>query len=374
MRPCEFVEMDKHAHKMIVAFIIAKAHEEKGLLINWTHIINGGVFELLRRINLTDIKAPFYIDIKKRYPEEYKKLNNNVYDTYAPILPDSLVEDFKKYIIDATYMDDLSNDILKFSHNYTSKWEFDKIKTTNPDGYRVNEINTELEDKINSYNKLEGVSLLFTSKLKDFSDLCGQMRFQVRWGHIPRIPNTSVLGHMLSVAIYSYLFSIAEPTISKCNKRLYNNFFGGLFHDLPEAVTRDIISPVKGVIGDDQIKNLENVYVEREIFPMLDPLRLKNEIKYFTQDEFSNKVINNGDILQKVSFEDMNKKYNSDKFSPIDGEVIRLADKLSAFIEAYESNKYGIKSDTTTRAILDMKEQYNETKLCDFGLLFKDFD
>ncbi|MGZ7169402.1 MAG: HD domain-containing protein [Halobacteriota archaeon] len=31
----------------------------------------------------------------------------------------------------------------------------------------------------------------------------------------------------------------------RCYRRRFHNFFGGLFHDLPEALTRDIISPVK---------------------------------------------------------------------------------------------------------------------------------
>ena len=49
---------------------------------------------------------------------------------------------------------------------------------------------------------------------------------------------------MLIVAITAYLCTI-EMEITPCEKRIYNNFFAGLFHDLPEVSTRDIISPVK---------------------------------------------------------------------------------------------------------------------------------
>jgi putative hydrolase of HD superfamily len=78
--------------------------------------------------------------------------------------------------------------------------------------------------------------------LRNFIDLCGQLRFQLRWSYLHRIPKTSVLGHMLIVAVLSYLFSLE---IGACRKRCYNNYFTGLFHDLPEVLTRDIVHPVK---------------------------------------------------------------------------------------------------------------------------------
>ncbi|KAA0242417.1 MAG: HD domain-containing protein [Candidatus Brocadia sp. AMX2] len=62
----------------------------------------------------------------------------------------------------------------------------------------------------------------------------------MKWSRLHRIPRTSVLGHSLFVAILSYLFSLE---IKACARRCVNNYFTGLFHDLPEVLTRDIISP-----------------------------------------------------------------------------------------------------------------------------------
>ena len=64
-------------------------------------------------------------------------------------------------------------------------------------------------------------------------------------GSKQRIPETSVAGHMLIVALLTYLLSLQ---MNPCQKRKYNNFFAGLFHDMPEVLTRDIISPVKNSI------------------------------------------------------------------------------------------------------------------------------
>ena len=57
------------------------------------------------------------------------------------------------------------------------------------------------------------------------------------------MPATFVMGHMLVVAIMSYFMTLELE--NPCKSRLVNNFFAGLFHDIPEALTRDIVSPVK---------------------------------------------------------------------------------------------------------------------------------
>ncbi len=58
IRPVEFTELDKQAHKMTIAFVIAKYEElinGKGRL-DWIKLIEGGFFEFLQRVVLTDIK------------------------------------------------------------------------------------------------------------------------------------------------------------------------------------------------------------------------------------------------------------------------------------------------------------------------------
>ena len=71
------------------------------------------------------------------------------------------------------------------------------------------------------------------------------------------------------VAVFSYFLSL---DLKVCDKRLFNNFFGGLFHDLPEVVTRDIISPVKRSSDklDNLVTELEKQLAEKELFPYLE--------------------------------------------------------------------------------------------------------
>ncbi|MDN2802320.1 HD domain-containing protein, partial [Campylobacter jejuni] len=85
--------------------------------------------------------------------------------------------------------------------------------------------------------------------------LSGRLRFHKRWEHTPRIPETAVLGHMLVVAILGYFYSLK---IKACDKRLDNNFYCALFHDLPDSLTLYIISPVN--YGIDGLHDIINDY------------------------------------------------------------------------------------------------------------------
>ncbi len=123
--------------------------------------------------------------------------------------------------------------------------------------------------------------------------------------------------------------------IIPAQKRLYNNFFTGLFHDLPEVLTKDIISPVKGSVEglEDIIKEYEENQMKTRLLPLL-PVSWRKEMRYFTQDEFENKIKINGNIHKGINFKELNSKYNKNKFYPLDGKLIKACDKLAAFIEA----------------------------------------
>jgi putative hydrolase of HD superfamily len=350
--------MDKHAHKMIIAWCLAKYEEKKGKQINWENIIRGGVYELLRRIVIRDIKNPIFFRIKKQYKDVYRKLNQWVYDYFEERLDDKeLLDELRLYIVEENLIDDFSRFILEAAHKYSSYLEFLLIKQINPGGYEIERIDREMLKDIETFLELEGMRKLITKqRISDFVELCSQLRFQIRWSQTPRIPRTSVLGHSMFVASATYFLTRDN---NPCAKRLYNNFFGGLFHDLPETVTRDIISPVKTSSQDFEsiVHNLEKELAENEIYPLLEP-EWKDEIKYFTQDEFLNKIVENGNISVVSAVEEITQHYNEDRFLPYDGQLVRAADQMAAYLEAKSSINFGIRSDDLLSAVDSIKSRY----------------
>jgi putative hydrolase of HD superfamily len=182
------------------------------------------------------------------------------------------------------------------------------------------------------------------------------------------------MGHMLVVAILSYFMTLEIE--NPCRSRLINNFFSGLFHDLPEVLTRDIVSPVKASVKGlgSILSEIEDEQMKKVIYPLLPPSWHK-EIEYYTQNEFSSKVVLNNKV-EIVTSNEINEKYNDNSYYPIDGEIIRGCDHLSAYIEAYLSISYGIKSEQMVGGYNHLHGKYKDKIIggIDFGQLFDYFE
>lgn len=376
LRPVELSEMDKHAHKMIIAYCLGKYEEESGRAVDWDKIIENGIFELLRRVITSDIKSPVYRQIRLAHPEVFSEFNSWVYNqllTFLGELPGAIKVNLKSYLFDFEREDSLTRKILEAAHIFSSFWEFQILRQAHPEGYQMKEIDKSMHNSLEPYLDLTGMRrIICKEKVSDFIDLCGQLRFQIRWGQIPRVPRTSVLGHMLLVAVFVYLFS---RDVEACPRRLYNNFFGALFHDLPEVSTRDILSPIKksveGMPG--VISKIEEELAEKEIFPLIEPT-WRQEMKYFTKDEFTSRVRLGAEITPAPT-DEINAKYNADQYDPIDGELIRMADDLAAYLEAYVSAFSGISSRQLEEAMKNLEARYQGKSLAGIpiGSLYADF-
>lgn len=345
IRPVELTELDKQAHKIVIAYVIAKIEEDregKGH-VDWLNLIESFIFEFLYRLVLTDIKPPvFHRMMAERRQELNTHVLNELKEDFDYLDNVNFKHKFEKYF--QRDENTLERRILRAAHYLATNWEFKIIYHSAPFIYGIEKTKENIENQIEDHYDLIGVQkILLGTKSYGFVDLCGQLRFQKRWAHSPRVPETSVLGHMLIVAITAYLCTIKMET-APCERRIYNNFFAGLFHDLPEVSTRDIISPIKSAAGlEDIIKDYENERMKEEILPLI-PKTWHGEMKYFTLNEFENKIKREGVPQNGIKFKEMNKKYNKNEYSPLDGELIKACDKLSAFIETNLSIEYGITS------------------------------
>jgi len=357
IRTVDLTELDKQAHKMVIAYVLGKSEENVGTeKLNWLEIIEAGIFEFLQRIVLTDLKPQLFHRIKED-KEKYELLNQWVYKRTIPfIIP--LGEDFclrfKAYLMESKRS--INRRVISAAHFYATKWEFDVIERANPKGYSIEEIRKDINLKQEKYHDLKSMQILLqTDNLKEFIDLCAQLRFQIRWSHLHMVPKISVLGHMLIVAMFSYLFSLIAGVD---NQRAVKNYFTGLFHDLPEVLTRDVISPVKRSVEGltDLIKEYEREEMEGKIYKLI-PVQWHDDMKMFTEDEFE-------DLMSP-----------DDKKIERDGKLIKGADDLAAFLESQLSLKNGIQNKSLDKAGCFIREKYKSAIISgiDFGELYEKF-
>ena len=382
IRPFDIVEMDKAGEKMVLAYIIGKCEEQKGVFVDWTWMIYASLFDILKKIALCDIKAPIQQILKKDYASEYLRLNEWILNQYKPLIDDSaLFSQFTIYegqragTFDIPEKSRAAERILSAANKFATMRELQMLSIVN-EPERLEKINKELLADLQGYLDLTGLQLLMTrQKSYDFIMKIEQLRFQTRWNQTPRAPKTSVLGHCFFVAVITLLLC-RQSGQKMCEKRLINNYFSALFHDLPEAVTRDIISPVKQATDElpSIVKRIEDEIVNKELVPLMEPY-FSDELMYFTSDEFSNRIKDKKGNAEVVSWEDLNGKYNQDDFSPVDGRTVRIADHLSALLEADSSIKHGITSNHLEYGRNSMISHYKPGETIngiDVGKLFRE--
>ena len=356
-RMVELVELDKQAHKFIIAFFLANMEKD----VNHIHLIEAGIFEFLRRGIVTDIRPDVF---RQALQKKEKEINcwvlTKLYDELIDIDEGKFYERFEEYLSNPELYKK-ERFILKAASYLATRWEFSIVYQTSKFLNGIEQVKEAVEEEIEDYYELIGVrKIALNKKLAKVIDLSGRLRFQKRWAQTPRIPETSVLGHMLIVAIFGYFYSIH---IKACDKRVENNFYCALFHDLPEALTRDIISPVKYSVNglDDIISEYEIKMVEDKILPFV-PSALVDRFRYLLglhgeseKDEFLNKINE-----RKIMVVDTLSTYNEDKYNAIDGVALKNCDRLSAFIEAVLSISHGVKSKELTQGKEFIKKALKE--------------
>lgn len=373
------VELDKQAHKFIIAYFIAKLEQN----VDIGYIIEAGIFEFLSRVVVTDIRPDVFRQIQK---SKKQQVNGWILEELENIVND--INDGEFYDRLRSYMLNPDKDhakerlILKAASYLATRWEFGIVYQTSQFLSDISELKSKVDEELEDYYELIGVrKIAMNQKLAKIIDLSGRLRFQKRWAQTPRIPETAVLGHMLVVAILSYFYSLK---VKACAKRLENNFFCALFHDLPESLTRDIISPVKyGVSGLNEIINdYEMRLIDERILPFV-PESFRGEFSYllgikeengkFVKDEFENRTFKDFIIRHDGTMDNV----NDDCFNAIDGKALKYCDKLAAYIEAGMSISYGVKSKELESGFMNMYNFFKEKPRIDgvdFFSICQEFD
>lgn len=372
IRPQGFTELDKQAHKMMILYVLARYEEQDhGASLDWQVLVEGGIFEFLHRVVLTDIKPPVFHELMRKSGHQ---LNQWVYKELVRRVPSlegsAFMDKMQQYLDGDSHP--LEKQLIRAAHYLATEWEFRIIYHMNHGIFGVEEIRERIADEIEDHYNLAGVQkIAMNGKTRKFVDLIGKLRFQKRWSQSPRVPETSVMGHVLIVAIMGYFCGEA---MGACKARLVNDFLGGLWHDLPEVLTRDIISPIKRSIEglEELIKDIEQRQMEEILLPLL-PTSWHEDILNFTVHEFENRIWENGKI--RLLEGDIPEPYNKDEYSPVDGRVLKGCDHLAAFLEAWLSIQCGITSSHLAGVVEALPKAYQGKSIggIDFGKIYEQF-
>lgn len=338
LRPVDLTELDKQAHKASIEWVLGKFEESNGNSIDWRRMVEHNMFSFIQRSVLTDLKPQVFhrIVAERRGP-----VNDFVVSEFDRIVPDS-DPGFRERFISYLESEDRSREdaVIRAAHYLATRWEFNLIYDSNRSLYGIDKTRAEIDEQIGQHTDLVGVGEITTSQSEAFNfvDLIGQLRFQQRWARTPRIPKTTVLGHSLLVANAMYLHDL---DMGASDRQIYNDYYTGLFHDLPEVLTKDVISPIKiNVDGLAAIlEDYERDLMESTIMPLLEP-EWHDEFRFMVFDPFSD--------------------VDHPEFGRRDGSNLKACDLLGAYMEAHISRCYGVESNTLVEGEKDLRDKLVE--------------
>ena len=324
LRPVDLTEMDKQAHKSAISWVLGKFEEKAGNAIDWRKLIEHQMFSFIQRAVLTDLKPQVFHKISQDRREEVNAFVISEFDRLVPDAEAGFRSRFIEYL-ESDYKS-REDDIIRAAHYLATRWEFNLIYDSNRSLYGIDITREEIDEQIDQHKDLAGIKEISTERSATFNfiDLIGQLRFQQRWARTPRIPKTTVLGHSLMVADSIFLHDL-DSGVS--DRQIYNDYYTGLFHDLPEVLTKDVITPIKVNVSGlaSVLEDYERDLVEEKILPLIDK-DWHEEFRFMVLDPFTD--VEDG------------------KFGPRNGYDIKTCDNLAAYMEAHISICYGVSSST----------------------------
>jgi len=260
----KYDEISKQALNSAIAFCLAKKAEEKGTIIKWDRFPKLVIYRSFYKVFIGDNKeakiremceiANIPPDVAtKKITEFYIEKNTDKETVLWLSEACGTTEElyYKAATIIATELE-LRENKIRFNGDYFKKLEeviLDKRAYENLPGF------SEVSDSESDYFKA----------FKIISNL----RNKNRWSVYSYLVSCSVLGHLLDTAIFAYLMELES---SRDEEKAAKYFFMGIFHDIPEAFTGDIPSPVKDSIPGlrEASEIMENRYMENEFYPLLE--------------------------------------------------------------------------------------------------------
>jgi len=307
-----YVESEHISLKLHIAYIITNILKENWKNINLLYIYKNIYWSSFFAFIYSDINYDIKNFLKNKNPNIYKKLRQNLLDFFSQInLASQIKNDFKD-IFDMNIQID--------SYNKENNIEYDIILLT-----KAIEKKQEIQDNVQFYwlsygnilSDIENDIKKYSQKIwfnelniidKYLSHLI-KLKFAYRWNKNQRSYPVSVLSHLFFVFSFSYFLWLLKWFSNEEMEDILNR---SLLHDLPEALTWDVITPTKlSVIWFKSVlEEIETNLVDEKFLSLFN--------KYFFKEKFKEYVLH-----------------------PFDGNIWKIAkysDKLSTMFEAKIEN------------------------------------
>jgi len=302
-----------------IALFLAYIEEKRWVKVDRQYIIKKVLFDLFFSIVLADINSGTRDYITKIDPGIIKELEDKVQKYLFSFEEKSFIKEDMKYIYSLKDKQ-LEDDIILSSKKYA--WYNECLVNSRIFLYTydvaMGQIMAYLDEKSKTLYSLS--ELMKNDDYKKYLWHIRRLSHCKRWSGKNRDYEVSVMSHLVIVTFISYVLGNLENKENNWNYDILELMMKSLYHDIPEAITWDIITPIK-----ESVKYFRNVLEKAESLMLNDyffihiPTDYKDNITPYMLSPFewlSGKLAKKADIISamyeaKIEKDFWNKEFDS---------------------------------------------------------------
>lgn len=254
-----------------VALFLAYLEEKEWNKVDRAFLIKRIIFNSFSWLILSDINSWTRDYIMEIDDEVFNSIENKAYEyILSQEAPEFIKNDIKETLNNTWNILELS--IIEASKKYAWYMECKINEKVFSDMYDVplTQITINLEEKRKTLKSLD--ILLNNDNYKKYLTHIRRLSHSMRWNQQKRIFPISVMSHLVLITFISYIIWEIEND-AWTNYNIEELLLRSIYHDIPEAITWDIITPTKKAVPrfEEVLEQAEIKMMDDYIFSYVDP-------------------------------------------------------------------------------------------------------
>jgi len=313
-----------------IALFLAYLEEKEWNIVDREFLMKRIIINSLSSLVLSDINSWTRDYITQVDKNIFNEIENKAFEhlfSYESL--DYIKEDMKNTLKDNSNTLELT--IIEASKKYAWFMECNINSAVFPDMYEVplNQINISLEDL---RHKLSSLNILLKNEnYKKYLSHIRRLNHSMRWTWQTRTFPVSVMSHLVIITYISYIIWMIENN-QWANYDIQELMLRAIYHDIPEAITGDIITPTKKSVPGfvDVLEKVEIKMMDDYIFSYVD-LEYKKQVSEYILFPFDWelwKVAKQADMLSALFEAKIERNFWAKNFTEIYRNIKKVVNKI----------------------------------------------
>ena len=333
----DITPLDNAGFVIHIALFMSHLEEKNWEKIDKKYIIKKIIFELFKSLVLSDINSGTRDYILKINPQIMEELETKVLNYFLNMnWSEFLKNDIKEILLDKSNR--IENRIIESAKKFA--WHQECVINARVFLYAYDVALDEINDYFDkNKSKLHSLKeLLKNDNYKNYLSHIRRLSHAMRWSWKNRKYRVSVMSHLVIVTFISYILSNLENE-KWWDYDVFEMMIKSVYHDIPEAITWDIITPIKNSVEGfrETLEKVEEKMMDDYFFVYVD-----NEYKHKIWDYMLNpfswkawKLAKNADIISALLEARIERDSNNLEFIQIYRKIKTLVNNHETYSSDY---------------------------------------